>query len=565
MNSLKKTEQGLKMVRYADDFVIICNNQSDTDKALEFALNTVQQIFKQDITNTDTSYKLGCNLYLSANYEEALKNFDTAIEHNSEQIYHWFGRGVVFYQLKCYEEAIENFRKVLNFDDDEDDYKEDDYDEDDYDKDDYDEDDYDEDDYDEDDYDEDDYDKEDYEGKAKDSCENGCKWYVFKHYQEALECFDEAIQIDPEYVELWVWRGMVLVSLKRYEEALTNFDKAIELKPDKAKIWNMRGQTLLWLNRIEEASSNYDKAFQLATSEFEKFGVGQAYIKTLSCLGYYQEALVRFEQLFQNIHEDEKNVEILVTHAQLLVWLERYHEALVKFEQALKIEPDDFNTGLQYGDLLFKLGRYKKATTIFNQAIQKATELFAGGFLNVLEIWQDRSEALLKLGCHKKLLTSFKKLLKKEPDNSEIWFFNRAKLFVILERYDKALADFKKALKIEPDDFEICRHYGDLLFRLERYQDALTVFNQAIDIESDFHLPGSYCFFSRRMAKPDYYLVWHQRGKTLYQLKRYEEAFLSFTKAIEFKFDYSPALENQALALGKLGYNEETIESLAKK
>jgi tetratricopeptide (TPR) repeat protein len=534
------------------------------DQALEFALNTVQQIFKKDIANTNTGYKMGCQLFFSANYEEALENFDNAIEHNPKQIYHWLGRGVVLYQLERYEESVENFHKVLSFDEDEDDYEEADYDENDYEgendeaSDHYQE----EERYENDDEEIDNYyqEEERYEGKATDSCENGCRWYTFGHYQEALESFDEAIQIDPEYVELWVWRGVALASLKRYEEALTNFDKAIELKPDKAKIWNLRGQILLRLKRTGEASSSYDKALQLV-SKFDKFDIGQTYVETLSNLGHYQEALTRFEQLSQNANVDEEDSRILITHAQLLVKLERYQEALAKFEQALEIEHDNFYTNLQYGDLLFKLGRYKKATTIFNQAIQEATELFSNGLSDVLEIWQDRSEALYKLGCHKKMMNSLKKLLKDDPNDSEIWF-NRAKLFVILERYDQALADFKKALKIEPDDFEIYRHYGDLLFKLERYSDALTAFNQAIDVESDFHLPGSYCFFSRRAVKPDYYLAWHQRGKTLYQLKRYEEAFLSFAKAIEFKSDYFPALENQARTLRKLGYSEEAIASV---
>jgi tetratricopeptide (TPR) repeat protein len=47
-----------------------------------------------------------------------------------------------------------------------------------------------------------------------------------------LECYDEALDIDNEYAELWFNRGEVLKELKRYDDALNSLNKALKLEPD---------------------------------------------------------------------------------------------------------------------------------------------------------------------------------------------------------------------------------------------------------------------------------------------------------------------------------------------
>ncbi|MBS7250206.1 MAG: tetratricopeptide repeat protein [Candidatus Freyarchaeota archaeon] len=48
-------------------------------------------------------------------------------------------------------------------------------------------------------------------------------------YDEALKCFDKAIQLDPSYDRAWSYKGLCLVCLGRFNEALNCYDKVIEL------------------------------------------------------------------------------------------------------------------------------------------------------------------------------------------------------------------------------------------------------------------------------------------------------------------------------------------------
>jgi tetratricopeptide (TPR) repeat protein len=80
---------------------------------------------------------------------------------------------------------------------------------------------------------------------------------------EALASFDKAISLKPGYAEAYRNRGNALKELKRLDEAVASYDKAISLKPDYAKAYNNRGAALKDLGRLDEALASYNKAISL--------------------------------------------------------------------------------------------------------------------------------------------------------------------------------------------------------------------------------------------------------------------------------------------------------------
>jgi len=49
------------------------------------------------------------------------------------------------------------------------------------------------------------------------------------HYEEALRCYEKALEIDPNYRGSWVNKGYVLAKLGRYDEAAKCADRALRL------------------------------------------------------------------------------------------------------------------------------------------------------------------------------------------------------------------------------------------------------------------------------------------------------------------------------------------------
>ena len=93
----------------------------------------------------------------------------------------------------------------------------------------------------------------------------------FKKLESAVNFFDKALSLNPEYPEAWSNKGVTLNELKRYDEAIVHYDKALSLNPEYPEAWSNKGLTLHKLKRYEEAISHYDKALSLSPYEASYF------------------------------------------------------------------------------------------------------------------------------------------------------------------------------------------------------------------------------------------------------------------------------------------------------
>lgn len=62
----------------------------------------------------------------------------------------------------------------------------------------------------------------------------GQRLLIDDHREQALECFERAIAIDPDYPQLHLHRGLALSRLGRYEDALAACRRAVQLQPSNA-------------------------------------------------------------------------------------------------------------------------------------------------------------------------------------------------------------------------------------------------------------------------------------------------------------------------------------------
>ncbi|NJL68439.1 MAG: tetratricopeptide repeat protein, partial [Microcoleus sp. SM1_3_4] len=90
-----------------------------------------------------------------------------------------------------------------------------------------------------------------------------------KRYDEALESYDRAIELDANFQWAWANRGWVLCRLGRYEQALISLEKAIELGKQSSNIFLNRAIAILGLNRWDEGIAALEDAFQRIESDDE--------------------------------------------------------------------------------------------------------------------------------------------------------------------------------------------------------------------------------------------------------------------------------------------------------
>jgi tetratricopeptide (TPR) repeat protein len=88
-------------------------------------------------------------------------------------------------------------------------------------------------------------------------------YHKLNQYEEAIEDYNKAIELNPKNAEAYNNRGNAHSELNKHEEAIEDFNKAIELDPKYAEAYNNRGNAYYELNKHEEAIEDFNKAIEL--------------------------------------------------------------------------------------------------------------------------------------------------------------------------------------------------------------------------------------------------------------------------------------------------------------
>ncbi len=71
--------------------------------------------------------------------------------------------------------------------------------------------------------------------------------------EEAIQYFDLALRLDPNFIDAWIKRGYCFFHLGNYSQAILSYDKALAIDPSNTEAWNLKA---LAYYRMK----NYDKA-----------------------------------------------------------------------------------------------------------------------------------------------------------------------------------------------------------------------------------------------------------------------------------------------------------------
>jgi predicted O-linked N-acetylglucosamine transferase (SPINDLY family) len=167
-----------------------------------------------------------------------------------------------------------------------------------------------------------------------------------RRYQEALQRYERAISLQPNYAEALHNRGQALTGLSRFEEALAAFEQAVQAAPGYADAHFHRGVVLATLGRHRDAIGSFDTALSLEPDHVDTMHHrGNARL----ALGHLREAMANFDSVLRRRPD---SAEVLINMGIVLARLERYEDAITAYDRALALEPRSLT------------GRYNRANTL---------------------------------------------------------------------------------------------------------------------------------------------------------------------------------------------------------
>ena len=173
----------------------------------------------------------------------------------------------------------------------------------------------------------------------------------YHRFDEALECYDKALSINPREWGLSFNRLQVLRSMGKCDEVVKDCDKVLEIIPEirsekitpipgspgfetwdqcESMLWVQKGEALDRLTRVREALMCYDKAIEL----------------------------------------EPKNILAWCSKGVALSQLGRYEEALRCYDRALEINPRDWASLNEKGLALYHSGKYEEAMECINKSLE---------------------------------------------------------------------------------------------------------------------------------------------------------------------------------------------------
>ncbi|MEM3396909.1 MAG: tetratricopeptide repeat protein [Thermoplasmata archaeon] len=248
--------------------------------------------------------------------------------------------------------------------------------------------------------------------------------------ERALECYQQAVYLNPELVEAYVARGKVFAEKGEFEKAAGEYRRAVEIRPDAYEPRFALATLLTKQKQYQEALEHIEKA--IATKRSAEALLEKARI--LNSLGKLEESVTAYEQAFQ---VSQQIPEILYEKALVLEKLGLIEPAIETLEKNLQLHKHEKSASALV-EMLEGVGKLEQALEVCERAFNDyKTELFLIA----------RERLFQKLGRIEELVAHYDFLLEKA--RTPEFLYKKAELLLQLKRYDEARESIEEALSIE--------------------------------------------------------------------------------------------------------------------
>ncbi|XP_064192367.1 uncharacterized protein ttc6 isoform X1 [Anguilla rostrata] len=372
--------------------------------------------------------------------------------------------------------------------------------------------------------------------------------------QRAIQMFTNALKSDPTYIRGYICRAQAYHRVNKLHRALRDLTSAIHMKPDMQNLYIMRGQYLCDMEHFELATFCIHHAAEmnkaLGSSPIQQAAV-QSFLgnkmKAITCLVAANDACPALPYL------------LLLGKTQMKA--QKFTDAVNSFRKALTLlclNKTSLSSDSQAAEILYLTGLCYVAQAQLLQQDKALFLLALDAFSSAVKLNHNYADAYHQRGICRmhlkqpKSLQDFNRALSLHPTHFQA-YLSRAALFGAEGRYAKAILNCNEAIQIQPYSVRAYLYRGVFKFHMKGYRGAVQDLTMAINIDST-------CSFA-----------FYNRGVCYQQLKEYELALKDYSivlllasrKEIDLKVlinrgllylelnDYQNALQDFKAASGK--------------
>jgi tetratricopeptide (TPR) repeat protein len=256
--------------------------------------------------------------------------------------------------------------------------------------------------------------------------EAGQRFFGAERYEEALDCANKALALDPRDATSLSRRANCFFLLGRGEDAVGAHERLLELHPGRIGSWLDKAVTEKRLGRDAQALRSVIDLLEVAQDD---------------------DDLARSARTLKKELESKKTRPAARSH---LGWLALAHQAVVEgrlrdalevLDRALALAPRDPELWRFKGDVLVERQQFDEGLHCYSEGLRYAPR--------DPQIWHAQGTALAQLRRFEAAVAAWDRAIEAAPLHAASWA-DRGKTLGVLKRYEEAVASLERAVALAP-------------------------------------------------------------------------------------------------------------------
>ena len=188
------------------------------------------------------------------------------------------------------------------------------------------------------------------------------KYSTANNYKEAIEVYNQILQIDSINSSALGGRGLMYYNLGDYEQALLDYNKALTSKSQAFNIYYNRGLTFYALGDYDNALKDFDTVLSNNTEDY---------------MALYQRGYTKMAEnkYVDAIHDFDKAIKIEPIHyfyenrGVCKFFIEDIEGALTDLSEAIRLNPQSTSALFNRANIYYSLNNYRDAIKDFEKVV----------------------------------------------------------------------------------------------------------------------------------------------------------------------------------------------------